>query len=477
MNINRHNCEAFFLDYYEKNLSPVETAELLLFLEENPDLKEVFDAYEAFFLEQEKSNFPYKEYLKKKFSGNGIDEILASEINRTNCEEFFIASAEELLSNSQKEKLNTFLSENPDLKNVFLLYQKCKLSQEKISFERKELLKKEIITEQNCEEYFIRAIENQLNDFEKKELNLFLQKHPHLKKEFELFQKTILIPEKISFKWKSRLKKRKPVFISLHSRQMVYYAVAASVLLLIGLFFFFRNTENNGNNTAFMANNTKEATHKIVNAKSHYNTNTAEERKENIQSNSYIETKKSIPSTGDATKVKKHNYSPANHKTTDKKEKNIIQPVVSEDNDNFITQKEEPQIQIIEIAEEEKKNTPAQLTTKGENVNAENQKETNAVTTNRNLDKKDEYITLSAFINKKIKSFLGIKNTDGCEESDKIRLWDLAMAVKNGIQKIIGTEAVDIKKVCDGTGEKVEYVFILNELEFAICSDVSNPDM
>ena len=73
MNITRHNCESFFLDYYEKILSPVEVAEVLFFLEENPDLKEVFEEYEAVFLEYEKVNFPDRESLKKKYNREELD--------------------------------------------------------------------------------------------------------------------------------------------------------------------------------------------------------------------------------------------------------------------------------------------------------------------------------------------------------------------------------------------------------------------
>ena len=66
MTINRHNCEAFFLDYHEKNLSTVETAELLLFLEDNPDLKKQFEEYYRVILDLEKTQFPGKDKLKKK---------------------------------------------------------------------------------------------------------------------------------------------------------------------------------------------------------------------------------------------------------------------------------------------------------------------------------------------------------------------------------------------------------------------------
>ena len=44
MNINQNNYEAWFLDYYEKQLSAEQVAELFLFLEQHPLLKEEFDA-------------------------------------------------------------------------------------------------------------------------------------------------------------------------------------------------------------------------------------------------------------------------------------------------------------------------------------------------------------------------------------------------------------------------------------------------
>src|ERR1017187_4140616 len=115
MNIDRYNCEAAFLDYYEKNLSPVEVAEVLFFLEDNSDLKPLFESYKAIYLEHERIKFPSKNSLKKKFSSEEIEKILSSAITKTNCEQFFVASAEGLLSAGQKEKLNLFLFQNPEL--------------------------------------------------------------------------------------------------------------------------------------------------------------------------------------------------------------------------------------------------------------------------------------------------------------------------------------------------------------------------
>ena len=64
--INKHNYEAFFLDYYEKNLSTEEVAELMLFLENHPNLKEEFEDYEEIILEPDTTViFENKNSLKK----------------------------------------------------------------------------------------------------------------------------------------------------------------------------------------------------------------------------------------------------------------------------------------------------------------------------------------------------------------------------------------------------------------------------
>ncbi|MEK6614538.1 MAG: hypothetical protein AABZ32_00270 [Bacteroidota bacterium] len=451
MNITRYTCESVFLDYYEKNLSPVEVAEVLFFLEENPEMKEVFERYEAIGLEYEKVNFPDKESLKKKYSIKEIDAILSSDITRTNCEQFFIANAEGILSASQKENLKFFLLQYPELKKESELFLQCILSAENISFEGKESLKKELITEQNREEYFVRAIENDLNSSEQKALNVFLAKRTEFKKELKLFSKTILPSEEIYFENKSSLKKRerKPIFVSIFSQRTTYYAAAATILLLVGLFFFFKNDDTD---KTFVADKTHPANNKTVNIKPENNNNASIKQKQIIasQTNDQIRNITHHPSN-----IK---WLSALHPESEKEEIKL-QPIIIEDNENLIA-KEELQPQMIkeenvtvQKKEEEKKD---------DEVNT-SKSVASAVTAKSNND----YQTLGSFARKKIRSALGIKNATECASSDKIDLWNLAMAAKNGIQNIIGTKAVDVNKICDGTGNKSEYVFTAGNFEIS----------
>ena len=64
--INRSNYEVWFIDYADGQLSPEQVAELLLFLEENPDLKNEFTLFEQVELPVDTVEFPFKKSLKKK---------------------------------------------------------------------------------------------------------------------------------------------------------------------------------------------------------------------------------------------------------------------------------------------------------------------------------------------------------------------------------------------------------------------------
>jgi len=134
--IDKYNYEAFFLDYRENKLDARQEAMLFAFLEEHPDLKIEFEAYEDFsFQPQSKVEFPDKERLK-----SGVIQD-AGNINISNYEEFLIASIENALDQDQQHQLEIFLHQNPAIKHELALFEKTKLSADPvIKFEQKEKL-------------------------------------------------------------------------------------------------------------------------------------------------------------------------------------------------------------------------------------------------------------------------------------------------------------------------------------------------
>lgn len=136
MKINRNNYEVFFIDFYDGKLTDMLKLEMELFLEENPDLKEEFEAFENITINTNKVSFSAKQELKRKeiVEVNGIDE--------ENYESAFIAWHEDELNADEKALLLSFLEKNPHLDKEFQLHALLLLKKDRVVFEGKELLRK-----------------------------------------------------------------------------------------------------------------------------------------------------------------------------------------------------------------------------------------------------------------------------------------------------------------------------------------------
>ncbi len=138
MKINRKNHEAYFLDYRDNNLSAEQVAELMIFLEGNPDLKASFEAYEKIELEADNSiKFIAKENLKKSHF------IPTYNINESNYEEVMVAKLEGDLTDEEKIELKAFMELNSIVKLEYNLYRSTFLKPDpNIFYPNKESLKK-----------------------------------------------------------------------------------------------------------------------------------------------------------------------------------------------------------------------------------------------------------------------------------------------------------------------------------------------
>jgi hypothetical protein len=137
MSVNRSNYEAYFLDYWEKNLPPGQVADLLLFLQQNPDLMEEFESYDHLPLSTDESIvFKGKSQLKKR------DFVKAGSIDESNFEEKMIANLEGDLNDEESAEFRNFLELNPQLKLDYHFFRKTFLKPEPIEFSYKHLLLK-----------------------------------------------------------------------------------------------------------------------------------------------------------------------------------------------------------------------------------------------------------------------------------------------------------------------------------------------
>ncbi|MGB0882816.1 MAG: hypothetical protein ACPGSO_07655 [Vicingaceae bacterium] len=127
--ITKNNYEAFLLDYVEENLSPELTAELMLFLEQNPELKEDLADFEIHTLTPSNEASFDKSNLKKENAAFDYEALMIAEIEGVNSPE-------------NTALLSTYLAKNPIHQKEFEAYQKTKLVAPTVLFENKSALKK-----------------------------------------------------------------------------------------------------------------------------------------------------------------------------------------------------------------------------------------------------------------------------------------------------------------------------------------------
>ncbi len=136
MNINKKNYEAFIIDYFDGKLDPVESAELISFLSQNPDLEAEFNDYKCIRLNLSSTASFDKSLLKKDYSD-------IENINNENFEEFCIAKFEGDLSDRDEFRLREYIKDHPEKQKDFEIYSNIHLTPDySIKFYEKNNIKK-----------------------------------------------------------------------------------------------------------------------------------------------------------------------------------------------------------------------------------------------------------------------------------------------------------------------------------------------
>ncbi len=242
MKINRDNCEAYFLDYHEGQLSLEMVRELHLFIEQNPDLKNSITDFEIIPLSADQDIiFGKKPELKK----NPTPAIF--QVNELNYEEYLICETEGLLSPEQLNILDEFLSLNPRFVKDRKLYALTHLHpDDEIVFESKQSLKQKAIPlgaihAENFETYLARELEGDLDQDEVQQVNEFMLLNPHLENDRTLYKQTILsVEHNITFGDKDSLKRSKT-----EVTRILYYALSAAAVIALIFSAYFLLDRNN----------------------------------------------------------------------------------------------------------------------------------------------------------------------------------------------------------------------------------------
>ncbi len=234
MNINRNNYESYFLDYFDGNLNSEQVEQLFVFLSDNNDLKNEFDDFENLSLCPDNVKFPSKKGLKKQLIN---PETLGENFNK-----FCVDKIEGNLSNSEEKLFDDYLKKNSDKQQDFILYKKTILKPDlSVKFVNKQELKR-FNFNKDFEQACIAYIENDLSKVERNRFKEFLNQNPEYRKEYNLFRKTILEPNKIIiYEDKMLLKKHFVSKINKVKTIFSYVSAAAAVVLFFFAFSYYQN--------------------------------------------------------------------------------------------------------------------------------------------------------------------------------------------------------------------------------------------
>ena len=112
-------------------------------------------------------------------------------ITRNNYEEYFLLYADKELAADEKNMVEMFVQQNPDLEEEFIMLQQSVIKPDNIILEDKSALfrKEEFIDHNNYEEIFLLYTDNELSLSEIEETEKFVLSNTALQAEFTLLQK------------------------------------------------------------------------------------------------------------------------------------------------------------------------------------------------------------------------------------------------------------------------------------------------
>jgi len=349
------------------------------------------------------------------------------DINRNNYELFFMDYLDGRMSPDQVIRLMSFLKENPDLKTELKEFKDINIEPGKTKFEPKRTLKKQfIINDLNFDNFCIAGLEGDLTNEESKLFQTWLQQNPLKAREFELYKKARLIPEKITFDLKSTLKKSSGSRI-IAPKVWGYVSAAASIIILITLYIII--SQPTGTTTA----ETKSQTVPETQAK-------IEIEKENTPYNTPIDSTKQENTT----------------RINDIVEKPVIAQEV-----NIVPEKSNSLIKPDAIVITLKK-------IRRKNINPIPEKPIlAALVPTKELEVIENPYTNLTLSQKAVKSFKSeiLKEEKEKINPDKLTIWDIADAGIKGVNKIIGWK-MEFDKKYDEEGELTALAFDSNTISF-----------
>lgn len=209
-------------------------------------------------------------------------------INRNNYEEFFLLYVDNELSAEQRQQVEAFVQEYPDLAAELELLQQTVISiDDEITFDKDLLYKNgNALNAENLEHLLVLYTDDELSNEEKRGVEIFAASNPAAQKELNLFAKTKLPAEKIIYPYKDELYKKEESTPVIAIR---WWKIAVAAILILGAGFGIFSIVNKNNNAPVpgenLANTNKEQPANPSAKKNNADETIKEENKTAIESN------------------------------------------------------------------------------------------------------------------------------------------------------------------------------------------------
>jgi len=436
MNINKNNYEAFFLDYHEGNLTPQQVAEVLLFVEKHPELKEEFESFESFSLDDLSDiSFENKSGLKK-------------EMTVENREDYFISAIENNLNPVEQQLIERFLKQHPQYISDYDLFKKTKVQPDlSVVFADKDTLKDLVLT---GDYVLISSVEGLLSNQENTMLKQQLAVDAAMQQSYQLYQQTRLSADAaIIFEDKEALKRKERKVIPFY----YYVSIAAAILVLFGLSILFSNDKTEP----------KLAVHPTIESPKSSIKREAVKPEKVIEQHSLANN--ASENNMNAPVINKVKNTTSHFAATDKKEAPLPVPTVNE-------------VQQTNLAQNSNENKEQKINTNPENslnpvapVKNEQPAIAQAQPEIKNEPKNNsEFLSLGQIAAAKIKEKTldadALSNEKKTGKINKFSGWDALQVVAKGMSKLTGKK-VEVKPTYNEAGEVTAYAFNAGKLGFS----------
>jgi hypothetical protein len=257
----------------------------MAFLKSNPDLEEELNLVKGVKIEPETISY---------FDKNSLKKVSTPEISEEIFTELCISKIEKTINHDEEILLAQYLELNPEKVKDFQLFEMTILKADTtVKLENKDSLKRIEISSERFNELYVSKIENEISVEEEMVLSTYIAQNPGLKKEAELFDRTILKPDfSIQYPDKQSLKRH---VVGFSYRKIVFRSLsaAAAIILIFLAYTFFSNVDKHGNTPTMFAttiqpkNNIESQKDSIVNVTPPVNKNMAVTKKDNTINNQH----------------------------------------------------------------------------------------------------------------------------------------------------------------------------------------------